>query len=81
MELDEAALVSAAQSREIVEVHEALERLGELDSRKAQVVELKYFGGLKEDEIAEALKVSSETVRREWRFAKAWLHNELHHAA
>ena len=81
VELDEAALVSAAQSREIVELHEALERLGELDSRKAQVVELKYFGGLKEDEIAEALKVSSETVRREWRFAKAWLHNELHHAA
>lgn len=81
VELDEAALVSAAQSREIVELHEALERLGELDSRKAQVVELKYFGGLKEDEIAEALKVSSETVRREWRFAKAWLRNELHEAA
>jgi RNA polymerase sigma-70 factor, ECF subfamily len=81
VELDEAALVSVAQSREIVELHEALERLGELDSRKAQVVELKYFGGLKEDEIAEALKVSSETVRREWRFAKAWLHNELHEAA
>jgi len=79
--LDEAALVSVAQSREIVELHEALERLEELDSRKAQVVELKYFGGLKEDEIAEALKVSSVTVRREWRFAKAWLHNELHHAA
>lgn len=81
VELDEAALVSVAQSREIVELHEALERLEELDSRKAQVVELKYFGGLKEDEIAEALKVSSETVRREWRFAKAWLHNELHEAA
>jgi RNA polymerase sigma factor (TIGR02999 family) len=81
VELDEAALVSVTQSREIVELHEALERLEELDSRKAQVVELKYFGGLKENEIAEALKVSSETVRREWRFAKAWLHNELHHAA
>lgn len=81
VELDEAALVSVAQSREIVELHEALERLEELDSRKAQVVELKYFGGLKENEIAEALKVSSETVRREWRFAKAWLHNELHEAA
>ncbi len=79
--LDEAALVSAAQSREIVELHEALERLGEIDSRKAQVVELKYFGGLKEDEIAEALKVSSVTVRREWRFSRAWLHNELHETA
>jgi DNA-directed RNA polymerase specialized sigma24 family protein len=41
------------------------------------VVELKYFGGLHEDEIAEVLKVSAVTVRREWRFAKAWLHNEL----
>ena len=79
--LDEAALVSAAQSREIVELHEALERLGEIDSRKAQVVELKYFGGLKEDEIAEALGIATVTVRREWRFAKAWLHNELHEAA
>jgi RNA polymerase sigma factor (TIGR02999 family) len=80
VELDEAALVSAAQSREIVELHEALERLGQLDARKAEVVELKYFGGLKEDEIAEALGISAVTVRREWRFAKAWLHNELHAA-
>jgi RNA polymerase sigma factor (TIGR02999 family) len=77
VELDEAALVSVAQSKEIVELHEALERLGRLDSRKEQVVELKYFGGLKEDEIAEALGISAVTVRREWRFAKAWLHNEL----
>ena len=81
VELDEAALVSVAQSREIVELHEALERLGGLDSRKAQVVELKYFGGLKENEIAEALGISTVTVRREWRFARAWLHNELHEAA
>ena len=77
VELDEAALVSAAQSKEIVELHEALERLGQLDSRKEQVVELKYFGGLKEDEVGEALGISAVTVRREWRFAKAWLHNEL----
>ena len=80
VELDETALVFAAQSREIVELHEALERLGHLDSRKEQVVELKYFGGLKEDEIAEALGISAVTVRREWRFAKAWLHNDLHAA-
>jgi len=81
VEVDEAALVSVAQSREIVELHEALERLEELDSRKAQVVELKYFGGLKEDEIGEALGISVATVRREWRFAREWLHNELHEAA
>src|SRR5262249_18650466 len=80
VELDEAALVSTAQSREIVELHEALEKLGEIDSRKAQVVELKYFGGLKEDEIGEALGISAVTVRREWRFAKAWLHHDLHAA-
>jgi RNA polymerase sigma-70 factor (ECF subfamily) len=81
IELDEAALVADAQSKEVVELNEALERLSQLDARKAQVVELKYFGGLNQDEIADVLKVSPVTVRREWRFAKAWLHNELHHAA
>jgi DNA-directed RNA polymerase specialized sigma24 family protein len=44
-------------------------------------VELKYFGGLNHDEIAEVLKISAITVRRDWIFAKAWLHNELHNAA
>ena len=78
MELDEAALVSPEESKEILELHEALERLATLDSRKAQVVELKYFGGLNYDEMAEVLKISSITVRRDWRFAKAWLYTELH---
>ena len=58
VELDEAALVSPGQSKEIVDLHEALERLATLDSRKAEVVELKYFGGLNYDEIAEVLKIS-----------------------
>ncbi len=80
MELDEAALVSPEESKEIVDLHEALERLATLDSRKAQVVELKYFGGLNHDEIAEVLKVSTVTVRRDWIFAKAWLHNQLQNA-
>jgi DNA-directed RNA polymerase specialized sigma24 family protein len=44
-------------------------------------VELKYFGGLKHDEIAEVLKISTVTVRRDWVFAKAWLYGELHNAA
>src|SRR5437764_14380696 len=57
VELDDAALVSPQESKEIVDLHEALERLATLDSRKAQVVELKYFGGLNYDEIAELLKV------------------------
>jgi RNA polymerase sigma factor (TIGR02999 family) len=80
VELDEAALVSPGQSKEIVDLHEALERLGTLDARKAEVVELKYFGGLNYDEIAEVLKISPVTVRRDWEFAKAWLYTELHSA-
>jgi RNA polymerase sigma-70 factor, ECF subfamily len=81
IELGETAIVSPELSKEIVDLHEALERLMTLDSRKARVVELKYFGGLNHDEIAEVLKVSTVTVRRDWVFAKAWLHNQLHHAA
>jgi RNA polymerase sigma factor (TIGR02999 family) len=81
VELDEAAIVSPEQSKEIVDLHEALETLATLDSRKAQVVELKYFGGLTYDEIAEVLKISRVTVRRDWEFAKVWLYTELHSAA
>ena len=81
VELDEAAIVSPEQSKEIIDLHEALERLATLDSRKAQVVELKYFGGLNYDEIAEVLKVSRITVRRDWEFAKVWLYTELHGTA
>ena len=80
IELDEAAILSPEQSKEIVELHEALERLAALDSRKAQVVELKYFGGLNYDEMAEVLKISPVTVRRDWRIAKAWLYTQLHYA-
>ena len=81
VELDEAALVSPEQTQAILDVDEALERLATLDSRKAQVVELRYFGGLKQDEIADVLKISAVTVRRDWVFARAWLYSELHHAA
>jgi RNA polymerase sigma factor (TIGR02999 family) len=77
LQLDEAALVSAEQSSVVLDVDEALVKLAMLDSRKAQVVELKYFGGLKQDEIADVLEISSVTVRRDWVFARAWLHNEL----
>jgi len=80
VDLDEAALVSPEESREIVELHEALEQLSALDSRKAQIVELKYFGGLNYDEIAEVLKISRITVRRDWEFAKVWLYTELRSA-
>src|SRR5437762_6867989 len=80
VDLDEVALVSPAESKEIVDLHEALEQLSALDSRKAQVVELKYFGGLNYDEIAEVLKISRITARRDWEFAKVWLYTELHNA-
>ena len=81
VQLDQTALVSPEQPKMILEVNDALERLATLDSRAAQVVELKYFGGLKQAEIAEVLKVSAVTVRRDWVFAKAWLYSELHPAA
>ena len=81
VELDTAALISPEQTKTILDVDEALERLAQLDSRKAQVVELKYFGGLNQDEIAEVLKISIVTVRRDWLFARAWLYTELQNVA
>ncbi|HZS53342.1 MAG TPA: sigma-70 family RNA polymerase sigma factor [Bryobacteraceae bacterium] len=81
VELDEAALVSPQEPKAILDLNDALERLGTLDPRKAQVVELRYFGGLKEEEIADVLKVSAVTVRRDWVFAKTWLYGQLQGAA
>jgi RNA polymerase sigma factor (TIGR02999 family) len=81
VELDTTALVSPEQTKTVLDVDEALERLALLDERKARIVELKYFGGLQEDEIASVLKVSAITVRRDWRFARAWLYTELQKVA
>jgi RNA polymerase sigma factor (TIGR02999 family) len=61
----------------LLDLHEALDRLGEADRRKAQIVELKFFGGLTTDEIAEALRISTATVERDWKFARAWLHQAV----
>jgi RNA polymerase sigma factor (TIGR02999 family) len=80
MELDEAALVSPEESKEIIDLHEALEQLATLDLRKAKVVELKYFGGLNYEEMAKVLNISPLTVRRDWRFARAWLYTQLQNA-
>jgi RNA polymerase sigma-70 factor, ECF subfamily len=74
---DEALAVSQGQDAEIVAVDEALVALATVDARKSQVVELRFFGGLSVEETAEVLKVSPETVKRDWRFAKAWLHRVL----
>ena len=68
---------AANRSEEIVALDDALKQLGALDGRKAQVVEMKFFGGLTTDEIAEVLRISPETVKRDWRFARTWLLREL----
>jgi RNA polymerase sigma factor (TIGR02999 family) len=77
IQLNEEAVVSETQAEQVVDLNDALEQLAELDRRASQVVELKYFGGMNYDEIAEVLTISSITVRRDWEFAKAWLHKEL----
>ncbi len=74
---DEALVVSPARSGDLVALDDALETLGAKDDRKSRVVELRFFGGLSVEETAEVLKVSPDTVHRDWRFAKAWLAREL----
>lgn len=75
--LEAAAMVQAEPPSGIVELDEALTRLGEQDSRKAKVVELHFFGGLTVAEIGELLEVSAATVNRDLKFARAWLFREL----
>lgn len=75
--LDSVALVTDERAWEIVALDDALKELSALDERKTRVVELRYFGGLSVEETAEVLKVSPETVMRDWRFAKTWLLREL----
>jgi RNA polymerase sigma factor (TIGR02999 family) len=77
--LDEAAILSPAPDRSILELDEALTAFSEVAPRQARVVELRYFGGLTEEEIVAALKISPRTVRRDWDVAKAWLLRELSH--
>jgi RNA polymerase sigma-70 factor, ECF subfamily len=74
---DESLTVSPQAGRDLVAVDEALNRLAALDTRKGQVVELRFFGGLSVKETAEVLKISAETVMRDWKFAKVWLLGEL----
>lgn len=74
---DESAIVSREASRDLLAINEALRRLADVDKRKSAVVELRFFGGLSVRETAEVLKVSSETVMRDWKLAKAWLLSEL----
>ncbi len=75
--LDEALVVSQDRGEDVVVVDEALKALAAVDARKSQVVELRFFGGLTVKETAEVLKVSPDTVLRDWRLAKMWLFREL----
>ena len=75
--LDESAVVSPEPSPDLVAVDDALQALAKTDTRKAQVVELRFFGGLTVEETGEVLKVSPETVRRDWKLAKVWLLREI----
>lgn len=75
--LEEAPVITPASGLDIVRLHDALSALAHFDPRKAKVVELRFFGGLSEQESAEVLGVSHETVKRDWRIAKLWLLGEL----
>ena len=75
--LEDIALVSAERADELIAVNSALEGLSKLDPRKGQVFEMRYFGGMSVEEVADALSVSPVTVARDWRMAKIWLRREL----
>ena len=75
--LEEAALVGGNRAADLVALDDAMNTLAQFDSRKAQVVEMRFFGGLNVDETADVLKVSPATVMRDWSTAKAWLYREL----
>ena len=79
VDLDETVLLSNTPERSILALDEALTAFSRLAPRQAKVVELRYFGGLNEEEIVEALKISPRTVRRDWDLARAWLLRELSH--
>ena len=74
--LTEQAVISK-EVAEVIALDEVLNNLAEFDPRKSQIVEMKFFGGLTNEEVAEVLKVTSRTVEREWRKAKAWLHRAI----
>ena len=75
--LDETAVVGGDRTTNLVALDDAMNALARLDARKAQVVEMRFFGGLSVEESAEVLKVSAVTVMRDWSTAKAWLYREL----
>jgi RNA polymerase sigma factor (TIGR02999 family) len=79
--LDEAATLADERAAEMIALDEALTSLAELDPRKSQIVELRYFGGLEIEETAHVINVSPATVKREWAAARLWLHREINKSA
>ena len=77
VELTDALAIADDRLEEILVVDELLERLAAFDDRRSRVVEMRFFGGMTEEEVAEVLDVSTRTVKRDWNVAKAWLHGEL----
>jgi RNA polymerase sigma factor (TIGR02999 family) len=75
--LEDVAVISPEKSEELIALDEALERLSEFDARKSRIVEMRFFGGLTEREIAEVLGIEPVTVAYHWRLAKAWLGREI----
>jgi RNA polymerase sigma factor (TIGR02999 family) len=77
LSLDEAVVTAPERTSDLVAIDEALEGLAKVDARKGRVVELRFFGGLSIEETAEVLKISPDTVKRDWKLAKVWLMREL----
>jgi RNA polymerase sigma-70 factor, ECF subfamily len=77
VEMDDALVVAEEKFEQMIAVDQALTRLAEWDPRLERIVEMRFFAGLTEEEIAEALGISPRTVKRDWQVAKAWLHGEL----
>ena len=77
VELDEAKVLAPGQDEQLLALDAALERLAAFDSRKSRIVEMRYFGGMSAQEMAEALGISVVTVKREWLKARAWLYREI----
>jgi RNA polymerase sigma-70 factor, ECF subfamily len=77
LSLDDVPIIQLGPDGRLLDLNRALNRLEELDKRSARVVELRYFGGLTESEIAEALNISVTTVKRDWDFARSWLLKEI----
>lgn len=77
MSLDEALTVSAEPNFDLVALNDALTTLGEMDPQRARIVELRFFGGLSNEESAEVLGISPATVQRQWAGARAWLYHEM----